>query len=381
MKDGNPGPLRGYKIIEFAGLGPAPFCAMLLADYGAQVLRIERPAQEGAVALGGTPADPMQRGRKCVAVNLKHPEGLALVLKLLDQADALVEGFRPGVMERLGLGPEHCLARTPRLVYGRVTGWGQAGPLADAAGHDANYIALAGVLAHIGNAGGAPVLPLNLIGDFGGGGMLVAVGILTALLERHSSGEGQIVDAAMIDGAALLMSMLWGWKSSGLWGNQRGLNLLDGGAPFYAVYETRDGAYISIAALEPKFYNELLGLLGLDSEALPPQMDQAHWPALRRRFEEIFRKKSRDQWCELLEGTDACFAPVLSMEEAVKHRHHQSRQGLISIGGITQPAPAPRFSRSKPSLPEPGSRDPGILAEWGLDAEDLTTLIKAGVVA
>jgi alpha-methylacyl-CoA racemase len=373
------GPLEGVRVVEVAGIGPGPFCAMLLADMGAEVLRVERPAagRQDWPALFG-------RGRRSVAVDLKHPEGAGMVLDLAASADALVEGFRPGVAERLGIGPGACLARNPRLVYGRVTGWGQEGPLAQAAGHDIDYIALAGALHPIGPAGGAPVPPLNLVGDFGGGGMLLALGVVAALLEAGRSGRGQVVDAAMVDGAALLTTELHELRAAGLWSDRRGANLLDGGAPFYDVYETADGGHLAVGALEPGFYAALLELVGLDGADLPAQRDRDGWPALRERLAALFRTRTRDEWCRLLEGTDACVAPVLSPTEAPAHPHNRARGTFVDVGGVVQPAPAPRFSRTPCARPEPpvgpGEHTDGNLAAWGIDPDEVARLRAAGAV-
>jgi len=373
------GPLEGVRVVELAGIGPGPFCAMLLADMGAEVLRVERPAS-------GPPAWPtlFARGRRRLAVDLKHPEGAGVVLDLAAAADALVEGFRPGVAERLGIGPEACLARNPRLVYGRVTGWGQEGPLAHAAGHDIDYVALAGALHPVGPAGGPPVPPLNLVGDFGGGGMLLALGVVAAVLEAGRSGRGQVVDAAMVDGAALLTTQLHELLAAGLWSDRRGVNLLDGGAPFYAVYETADGRHLALGALEPGFYAELLERVGLDDADLPGQLDRDGWPVLRERLAALFRTRTRDEWCRLLEGTDACVAPVLSLTEAPAHPHNQARSTFVEVGGVVQPAPAPRFSRTPCARPEPpvGPDDnpEQTLAAWGLPTEAVARLRSAGAI-
>jgi alpha-methylacyl-CoA racemase len=375
---GDMGPLQGVRVVELASIGPGPFCAMLLADLGAEVLRVERPASD-------RPAWPtlLARGRRRLAVDLKHPEGAGVVLDLVAGADALVEGFRPGVAERLGVGPDACLARNPRLVYGRVTGWGQAGPLAQAAGHDIDYIALAGALHPVGPAGGPPVPPLNLVGDFGGGGMLLALGVVAALLEGGRSGQGQVVDAAMVDGAALLTTQLHELLAAGLWTDHRGANLLDGGAPFYAVYETADGRHLAVGALEPEFHAELLRRVGLAGENLPAQLDRDGWPELRERLAAVFRTRTRDDWCRLLEGTDACVAPVLSLSEAPTHPHNQARATFVPVGDILQPAPAPRFSRTPSTAPTPPST-PGnpaaTLAGWGLDSETITRLLATGAI-
>jgi alpha-methylacyl-CoA racemase len=372
------GPLAGVRVVELAGIGPGPFCAMLLADLGAEVLRVDRPAASRA----GWPT-VLARGRRSVAVDLKHPDGAGVVLDLAAAADALVEGFRPGVAERLGIGPEPCLARNPRLVYGRVTGWGQEGPWRLAAGHDIDYVALAGALHPIGPAGGPPVPPLNLVGDFGGGGMLLALGVVAALLEAGRSGAGQVVDAAMVDGAALLTTQFHELLAAGLWGEERGANLLDGGAPFYAVYETADGRHLAVGALEPRFYAELLRRLGID-EDLPAQLDRDGWPLLRERLAALFRTRTREEWCELLAGTDACVAPVLGLGEAPAHPHNRARGTFVEVGGVTQPAPAPRFSRTPCDPPTPaagpGEHTDQALADWGLPPDRIARLRTAGAV-
>jgi alpha-methylacyl-CoA racemase len=370
------GPLQGVRVVEIAGIGPGPFCAMLLADLGAEVLAVDRPASDrpGWPALFG-------RGRRRVAVDLKHPEGPGVVLDLVAGADALVEGFRPGVAERLGIGPEACLHRNPRLVYGRVTGWGQDGPLAQAAGHDIDYIALAGALHPLGPADGPPVPPLNLLGDFGGGGMLLALGVVAALLEAGRTGQGQVVDAAMVDGAALLTTQLHELLAAGLWTDRRAANLLDGAAPFYAVYETADARHLAVGALEPRFYAELLERVGLPADDLPAQLDRDGWPRLRERLAAQFRTRTRDDWCALLEGTDACVAPVLSLLEAPTHPHHQARSTFVEVAGTTQPAPAPRFSHTPcahPTPPAPAGDE--LLAAWGLPAERTNHLRATGAL-
>ncbi len=376
------GPLTGIRILEFAGIGPGPFTAMMLSDMGAEILRIDRA---GAVtgASGEPHWDLMQRGRRSAALDLKHPDAVATALRLIERADALIEGFRPGVMERLGLGPDMCLARNPRLVYGRMTGWGQEGPMAHAAGHDINYIALAGSLAPIGRKGAKPTPPLNLVGDFGGGGMLLAFGVACALIEAHRSGRGQVVDAAMVEGASLLTAMFWGLRAGGQWSDTRGENVLDTGAPWYDVYETRDGKYVAIGAIEPKFYAELLARTGLANEALPAQDDRARWPDLRRRFEQIFAGKTRDEWCAIFEGSDACFSPVLTFDEAKGHPHNIARRGHVAVGTVDQPAPAPHFSRTpgvtRRAPPERGARGAEALADWGFSAPEIERLRAQGV--
>jgi alpha-methylacyl-CoA racemase len=344
------GALAGLKIVEIAGIGPGPFAAMMLADHGAEVVRVERP---------GTPADPtdiLTRSRTVVHADLKTAEGVARVRGLARTADALIEGFRPGVMERLGLGPDVLLADNPRLVYARVTGWGQEGPLARAAGHDIDYIALAGVLNALGRAGEKPTPPINLVGDFGGGGMMAAFGILAGLLSARATGRGQVVDCAMADGASLLMSMMWGFRAKGIWSDARGTNYLDTGAPYYDTYETADGKHVAIGAIEPPFHAELLKRTGLDADPLFADQNGEDGREQRRAaFAALFARRTRDEWCALLEGTDACFAPVLSYDEAPAHPHNRARRAFLDIAGVTQPAPAPRFSRT----PAPPVRAPG----------------------
>jgi alpha-methylacyl-CoA racemase len=380
------GPLAGYRIIEIAGIGPGPFAAMLLADLGAEVVRVERAAAVRGPAPDTPHYDVLLRGRRNIAIDLKHPDGVATLLDLVESADALIEGFRPGVMERLGVGPDECRRRNPRLVFGRMTGWGQDGPYAQAAGHDINYIALAGALAHFGRRGEAPVPPLNMVGDFGGGGMFLALGVVAALLETAKSGEGQVVDAAMVDGTAVLMSMFWAMSSIGVFDETtRGGNLLDTGAHFYDVYRCADDRYVSIGSIEPQFYAELMRLTGLAADdEFSGQMDAARWPRLKERLAEVFASKPSDEWCALMEHTDVCFAPVLTMSEAAAHPHNVSRATFIDVAGATQPAPAPRFSRTVPHVERPpahpGQHTREILAEWGLDAERIDELISAGAV-
>ena len=378
------GPLDGVKVVEIAGIGPGPFAGMLLADLGAEVLRVER-----VQAVGGGWSDPtldfLARGRRSIAVDLKHPDGVVSVLRLLERADVLFEGFRPGVMERLGLGPDVCLERNPRLVYGRMTGWGQEGPLAHTAGHDINYIALAGALHPIGRRGGPPVPPLNLVGDFGGGGMLLALGILAALVERQQSGRGQVVDAAMVDGASLLMTIFHATDQVGFTTSERGTNMLDSGSHFYDAYETADGKWISIGSIEPKFYAELIRLLELEPSSFESQMDREQWPVLKARIAAVFRTRTRDAWCALLEGTDVCFAPVLTLDEAREHPHARAREAFAEVAGKAQPAPAPRFSRSQARIqrppPAPGENTQEALSDWGFSAEEIAALREAGAVA
>ena len=379
------GPLAGIKVIEIAGIGPGPYGAMLLADLGADVIRIDRSGN----VMGGDPATPpgdiLARGRRSIGVDLKHPDGVAAVLDLIEGADALVEGFRPGVMERLGLGPDVCLARNPKLVYGRMTGWGQEGPYAQAAGHDINYIALAGALEPMGRAGQQPTAPINLIGDFGGGGMMLAFGVCAALLEARTSGRGQVIDAAMVDGAASLMSMTWSFRAMWIWSDERGTNMLDTGAHFYDTYETADGKYVSIGSIEPQFYAELLRLTEIDPASLPSQHDKRHWPELKERFAQVFKGKTRDEWCEIMEHTDVCFAPVLPMVEAPEHPHIKGRGTFTEVAGVTQPAPAPRFSRTPGSIERPpphaGQHTDEVLGEWGLAAERIAELKASGAIA
>lgn len=358
------GPLDGVRVLELAGLGAAPFGCMVLADLGADVLRIDRPGG------GGSSPDLLGRGRRSLEVDLKDPDGVTLVLELAERADVLVEGFRPGVAERLGVGPDVCLDRNARLVYARLTGWGQDGPLAPTAGHDIDYIAVAGALDPIGRAGGPPVPPLNLVGDFGGGGLLLCVGVLAALHERERSGRGQVVDAAMVDGAALLTTMFHVLRARGLWRDERGSNLLDTGAPYYDVYETSDGRYVAVGALEPEFYARLLATVGIDPADLPSRDDPAAWPEIRQALADVFRQRTRDEWSELFAGVDACVAPVLSLGEAPSHPHNQERGTFVDVGGVLQPAPAPRFSRTPAAAPRPASSLNGegaeILAEWGM---------------
>jgi alpha-methylacyl-CoA racemase len=377
------GPLTGIRILEFAGIGPGPFTGMMLSDMGAEVLRIDR-----AGSVMDAPDEPhwdiMQRGRRSVALDLKRPEAVATALRMIERADALIEGFRPGVMERLGLSPDVCLARNPRLVYGRMTGWGQEGPIAHAAGHDINYIALAGTLAPIGRRGQKPTPPLNLVGDFGGGGMLLAFGVACALVERATSGKGQVVDAAMVDGAAILMAMIHGMHQAGLWREERASNLIDTGAPFYDTFETADGKYVSIGAIEPQFYAELIEKVGLAGEALPRQNDREQWPAMKERLEKIFKTKTRAQWCEIMEGSDVCFAPVLAMSEAPEHPHIKARNTFVEYAGKVHPAPAPRFSRTPPQIAgppaHPGQHTDAVLADWGFAAAEIASLRAAGAI-
>jgi len=374
------GPLDGVRVIEIASLAPAPFGCMVLADLGAQVLRVDRPDRSGRQTL--PPVDPLCRSRRSIRLNLKDPAGVDVLLRLADGADVLVEAFRPGVAERLGFGPEVCAERNPRLVYARMTGWGQDGPLADTAGHDIDYIAVSGSLDPIGRAGQRPHAPLNLVGDFGGGGMLLAVGVLAALLERERSGRGQVVDAAMVDGSALLASFLYGLRAAGAWQDERGTNVLDGGAPFYDTYPTADGRHMAVGALEPKFYAELLTRLGLDGDGLPAQYDRSGWPRLRARLAEVFAARSQAEWMEVFAGSDACVAPVVAPGDAPGHPHNAARGTFIDVGGVTQPAPAPRFGRTPcgpPSPPvRPGADTGEVLAELGFSAAEITSLRDRG---
>ena len=379
------GPLTGLRVVELAGIGPGPMCALLLSDMGAEVLRVDRTADMNLGIPKPTRFDLLNRGRRSVAIDLKQPAGVEAVLRLVERADALIEGFRPGVTERLGVGPDACWARNPRLVYGRMTGWGQDGPLAQAAGHDWNYIAITGALHMIGRDGDRPVPPLNLVGDFGGGALYLAMGLLAGIIEARQSGRGQVVDAAITDGTASLMTLFWGLHGAGLWKDERGRNVLDTGAHFGEVYETKDGKYITILSLEPKFYAELLRRIGLPTTDLPEQNDQRGWPAMKERFAAIFRTKTRDEWCALLEGTDACFAPVLSLAEAPTHPHNVARQTFVTVDGVVQPAPAPRFSRTPGAIQRPPARagdhtDEG-LRDWGFSADEVAQLRAAGAIA
>ena len=378
------GPLTDLKVIEFAGIGPGPMCAMLLADLGATVLRIDRTTPSDLGVQRDARFNLLLRSRKAIPLDLKRPDATAFALRLIERADALIEGFRPGVMERLGLGPDVCLARNPRLIYGRVTGWGQDGPLAQAAGHDINYIALTGALHAIGRAGGPPAVPLNLIGDFGGGALYLAFGIMCGCYEARRSGKGQVVDAAMIDGIASLMTSIHGLLAEGRWRHERGSNITDSGAPFYDVHICGDGQYISLGPIEAKFYAELLRRLEIDPATMPPQLDRARWPESRARIATVLLTRSRAEWCARLEGTDVCFAPVLTMDEAVQHPHHVARGTYVTVGGVVQPGPAPRFSRTVPDLPtapSPASAA-GIadaLAGW-IDAAEVEALQAAGTL-
>ncbi|MFO1190314.1 MAG: CaiB/BaiF CoA-transferase family protein [Alphaproteobacteria bacterium] len=384
MASSNGGPLKGLKIVEMAGIGPGPFCGMLLSDLGAEVVRVDRVEPSGLGVAIDQKFQVYLRGRPSVAVDLKNPKAVEVVLRLIEKADAMFEGFRPGVMERLGLGPDVCLARNKRLVYGRMTGWGQNGPMAPRAGHDLNYIALSGALHNIGEKGRKPVPPLNLIGDFGGGGLLLAFGLLAAVFEARSSGQGQVVDVAMAEGAAMLAAPAYGHRAAGIMTDERGGNMLDGGSHFYNTYETRDGKWVSVASVEDKFYRILLDKLGLDPKSLPGQMDKSQWPAMQKKFADIFKTKTRDEWCRVLGDTDACFAPVLSLSEAPDHPHNKARGAFIDVSGVRQPAPTPRFSRSVPRTPaaggKPGSNTEEGLAAWGFARAEIDALLRDGVV-
>jgi alpha-methylacyl-CoA racemase len=375
------GPLKGVKIIEVGGIGPGPFCGMMLSDMGAEVIRIERKGQSTSTQ---PKYDVMMRNRRSVGIDLKKTEGVDIVLSMVKQVDALQEGFRPGVMEKLGLGPAVCLERNPRLVYGRMTGWGQEGPLALVAGHDINYISLSGALHTFGRKGQKPVAPLNMVGDFGGGGMLLAFGIVCALFEAQTSGKGQVVDAAMVDGSAALMAMIYGHRASGLWADERGVNLLDSGAHFYDTYETADSKYISVGSIEPQFYELLLKHAEIDDPDFENQLDQQKWPELKERLTEVFKTKTRDGWCEVMEGTDVCVAPVLSLGEAPNHPHNKARNTFIELEGVLQPAPAPRFSRTQPEIqgppPTPGGNKEEVLIDFGFSKDEIESLKAAEAI-
>lgn len=378
------GPLQGLTIIEIAGIGPGPFAAMSLADQGADVIRVERPGGSMFTAAHNPQLDFLNRGKRCISVNLKEPEGVETVLALLEQADALLEGNRPGVMERLGLGPDICLARNPALVYGRMTGWGQEGPMAQEAGHDINYVALSGALHAIGRAGEKPAIPLNLVGDFGGGGLMLAYGMVCALLEAKNSGRGQVVDAAMIDGASTLMASTFAANQVGFWTDERGTNLLDGGSHFYDVYETADGKYISLGSIEPQFYAALLEKLGDEATHFENQFDMENWPAMKDRMAAIILAKTRDEWDALLSGADICYAPVLSMSEVRHHPHHQARGTFLDDGEVWQPAPAPRFSRTPGKIRSCaaaiGEHTEDILREFGFSDDEIARKLASGAV-
>jgi alpha-methylacyl-CoA racemase len=375
------GPLNGVKIIEVGGIGPGPFCGMMLSDMGAEIIRVDRKGQQSRV---GSQYDILHRGRRSIGVDLKKPEGVELLLKLVEQADALQEGFRPGVMEKLGLGPDVCLQRNPRLVYGRMTGWGQEGPISQAAGHDINYIAVTGALYSIGRPDQNPVPPLNLIGDFGGGGMLLAFGIACALFETQRSGKGQVIDAAMVDGSAALMAMFYGQRAAGLWTDQRGANFLDTGAHYYDTYETADGKWVSVGSIEPQFYALLLKHSGIDDPEFQGQNDREKWPEFKKKIGEIFKTKTRDEWCEIMEGSDVCFGPVLTMGEALEYPQNVARKTFVEIEGVPQPAPAPRFSRTNPEIRGPALMGPeyaeAALSDWGITPDEIEKLKTADVI-
>ena len=377
------GPLHGFKIVEFAGIGPGPFCAMLFADMGAEIIRIDRIGADATD--DGDKRNVTARGRRSLGLDLKNPRAADVVLRLCRQVDGIIEGFRPGVMERLGLGPGECMRANPRLVYGRMTGWGQTGPLAHVAGHDINYLALSGSLYMFGRANEKPCPPLNLVADMGGGAMLLAFGMLSALLERERSGQGQIVDAAMVEGSALLATAIYAMRASGMWRDERGSNLLDSGAPFYEVYETQDGGFMAVGALEPQFYAALLQGMALDARDLPPQMDRARWPEMKQRFEAIFKSKTRADWTRIFDGTDACAFPVLSPVEASEHEHNRARESFRETVGVLHPAPAPRFSRSrteKPSdPPRIGEHSQAVLRDFGFGPEEIAALRLAKALA
>jgi len=386
------GPLEGVRIVELAGIGPAPFCAMLLSDMGAEVIRLDRAANVGHddSRVGGPPGEEyrfnlLARGRRNIAIDLKRKAGAEAALRLIDKADALIEGFRPGVMERLGLGPDICLARNKKLVYGRMTGWGQDGPIAHTAGHDINYISLSGVLYSIGEAGGPPVPPLNLVGDFGGGALYLAMGVLAGIISARATGQGQVIDCSMVEGSASLMTMMYAALASGAWNEERGANRTDGGAHYYRVYETQDGEHVSVGSIEPQFYTLLLQHTGLEGEPLPEQTDRLHWPEMQQRLQRIFKQKTRAEWTEIMEQTDICFAPVLRMSEALKHPHNRHRQSFVEIDGIPQPAPAPRFLGTPTRVQHPpariGQHTDAVLKDWGFSAAEIAELHRSGGVA
>jgi alpha-methylacyl-CoA racemase len=376
--------LDGVRVIELAGIGPVPFAGMLLSDLGADVVRVDRPATVAAADPARPSQDPMGRGKRSVGVDLKHPDGAATVLRLVARADVLIEGFRPGVTERLGVGPEPCLAANPKLVYGRMTGWGQEGPMAQDAGHDIDYLAVAGVLGHIGRAGAPPTPPINLVADFGGGANMLVIGVLAAVVEAGRTGRGTVVDAAMVDGAALLMAPFWAARASGFWSDERGTNMLDSGAYFYDAYECADGRHVAVGAIEPQFHAALVKGLGLDGEDLPDQMDRGAWPTMKTRLAAIFRTRTRAEWVEVFAGTDACVAPVLTMGEAAEHPHLRARGTVVESGGVPQPAPAPRVGGPLPlpGLPvQPGQHTDEVLGELGLPPDQVARLREAGAVS
>ncbi len=376
------GPLQDVKIVEIGGIGSEPFAGMMLADMGAEMIRVDRKVMTMQVV--SPKYELLQRSRRSIIIDLKKPEGIKAVLKCIDQADALIEGFRAGVMERLGLGPEVCMKRNPKLVYGRITGWGQDGPLARAAGHDINYIAITGALNAIGNKNGKPVPPLNLLGDFGGGGLLLAFGMACALFEAQKSGKGQVVDAAMVDGVSVIMATFHGLRAAGFWSDQRGENLIDSGAHFYDTYETSDGKYVSVGSMEPQFYALLLEKMEITDPEFDDQLNQDNWPVLKEKIAAIFKTKTRDEWCELMEGTDVCFAPVLSLPEAYTHPHNIERNAFVEIEGIKHPAPAPRFSRTVPEIQGPpaipGAHTEAIMEDWGFTPQEIQELRDAEAI-
>ncbi|MCO5397832.1 CaiB/BaiF CoA transferase family protein [Ralstonia soli] len=385
MNRGAKGPLAGLRVVELGGVGPVPFCCMLLADLGAEVIRIDRPPGYD----GGVPVAPrfnlLNRGRRNLALDLKKKEAVATVLKLVENADALVEGFRPGVAEKLGLGPNDCQRANPRLVYGRMTGWGQEGPLAQAPGHDLNYVSLTGVVHSIGLADGPPVIPLNLAGDFGGGSLYLALGVVSAILESHRSGQGQVVDAAMVDGSASLMTLFYGLRAAGYWTDNRGTNRLDSGAPWYNVYQAKDGLWVSVGANEARFWRNLLALLDLREDDMPDQHDRTRWPEMHERLAAAFRTRTRDEWSRLADGREACVTPVLSMAEAPDHPHLRARETLVEYDGVVQPAPAPRFSRTPGAIQRPpasaGEHSEEILRDWGFTSDEIAALREAAAIA
>ncbi|MSP43619.1 MAG: CoA transferase [Alphaproteobacteria bacterium] len=379
------GPLAGVRIVELAGIGPVPMCAMLLADMGTDIVRVDRAEAIDQGMKRDPKGDVLNRGRPSVAVDLKKPEGVAAVLQLIDRADAVLEGFRPGVMERLGLGPDVCLKRNPKLVFGRMTGWGQYGPLAHAAGHDINYISIVGALNEVGLRNGPPVVPLNLVGDYGGGALYLAMGVLAGVIEARQSGRGQTIDCAMTEGAASLMTMTYSMHAQGRWNEGRGNNPVAGGSHYYSVYETKDGKYISVGSGEAKFYALLLEKTGLDkARDLPHQQDAGQWPAMKERMQKIFHTKTRDEWCAIMEGTDVCFGPVLNMDESMAHPHNVAREAFVSVAGVMQPAPAPRFDRTKSEIRQPpsipGEDTDRTMAAWGFTPQEIAALHSAGAI-
>ena len=379
------GPLTGIRVVEIAGIGPCPWCAMVLSDMGAEVIRVDRADAVGSRAADDRPLEFVNlRGRRSLAVDLKQPDGVEVVLRLASRADALIEGFRPGVVERLGIGPGPCLERNGKLVYGRMTGWGQNGPRSQAPGHDINYLAQTGLLDAIGPPGGGPVPPLNLIADYGGGGMALAFGVVCGILEARGSGEGQVIDAAMVDGAGLLGSLFFGMRQIGRWRNRRGTNMIDGGAPYYGTYETADGRWIAVGAIEPKFYGVLVEAIGLSIDELPDMDEVGEWPQVRRRFAEVFKSRTRDEWTEVLLPLEACYSPVLSLDEALEDEQNLAREAFVSEDGVLQPAPAPRFSRTPGEISgpaaSPGEHTDEVLQDWGFEAGELQSLRAGGAI-